>query len=117
MDFEDVNRYLTDEITAVGIRYDFGEGPDLLGRRLPDLDVAEGRLYGLLRRGRGLVLDRTGRLTVDGWSGRVDYVADRTAALDVPCLLLRPYGYVAWIGEDQQDLDYHLARWFGAPAV
>ncbi|MGW0705216.1 rifampin monooxygenase [Streptomyces sp. NPDC002643] len=117
MDFDEVNRHLIEKITAIGIRYDFGEGPDLLGRRLPDLDVGQGRLYGLLHRGRGLLLDRTGRLTVGGWSDRVDHLTDPTAALDVPCVLLRPDGHVAWIGENQGDLDDHLSRWFGKPAA
>ena len=116
MDIDEVNRHLIEKITAIDIRYDFGEGPDLLGRRLRDIDVKQGRLYGLLHRGRGLLLDRTERLTVGGWSDRVDYLADPTAALDVPCVLLRPDGHVAWIGDDQQDLDDHLSRWFGKPA-
>ncbi|OXM68190.1 MULTISPECIES: rifampin monooxygenase [Amycolatopsis] len=116
MDFDEVNRYLIEKITAIDVRYDFGEGPALLGRRLRDVDVQGGRLYDLLHRGRGLLLDRTGRLTVGGWSDRVDQVADPTAALDVPGVLLRPDGHVAWIGDDQRDLDDHLARWFGAPA-
>ena len=114
MDFDEVNRRLIEKITGIDIRYDFGAGPDLLGRRLRDIDVKQGRLYGLLHRGRGLLLDRTERLTVGGWSDRVDYLADPTAALDVPCVLLRPDGHVAWIGDDQQDLDDHLSRWFGA---
>ncbi|WP_409494641.1 rifampin monooxygenase [Amycolatopsis sp. cmx-11-12] len=113
MDFNEVNRYLIEKITAIDIRYDFGEGPDLLGRRLRDIDVKQGRLYDLLRRGRGLLLDRTERLTVGGWSDRVDYLADPTAGLDVPCVLLRPDGHVAWIGDDQRDLDDQLSRWFG----
>ncbi|WP_068923624.1 rifampin monooxygenase [Planobispora rosea] len=116
MDFDEVNRYLIEKITAIGVRYDFGEGPDLLGRRLRDIDVEQGHLYGLLHRGRGLLLDRTGRLTAGAWSDRVDYLADPTAELDVPCVLLRPDGHVAWIGDDQQDLDGHLSRWFGEPA-
>ena len=116
MDSDEVNRYLIEKITAIGIRYDFGAGPDLLGRRLRDLDVRQGRLYGLLHRGRGLLLDRTERLTVGGWSDRVDYLADSTADLDAPCVLLRPDGHVAWIGDDQHGLDDHLARWFGRPA-
>jgi len=105
-----------EKITAISIRYDFGEGPDLLGRRLRDIDVKPSHLYGLLHRGRGLLLDRTERLTVGGWSDRVDHLADPTAALDVPCVLLRPDGHVAWIGDDQQDLDDHLSRWSGKPA-
>ncbi|WP_407651663.1 FAD-dependent monooxygenase [Actinoplanes sandaracinus] len=116
MDFDDVNRYLIEKITAIGIRYDFGAGPDLLGRRLPDIDVKRGRLYGLLHRGRGLLVDRTERLSAGGRPDRVDYLADPTAALDVPCVLLRPDGHVAWIGDDQRDLDDHLSRWFGEPA-
>ncbi|MFC0111413.1 rifampin monooxygenase [Kibdelosporangium aridum] len=115
MDFDEVNRYLIEKIAAIDIRYDFGAGPDLLGRRLRDVDVKQGNLYDQLHRGRGLVLDRTERLTVEGWSDRVDLVSDPTAALDVPAILLRPDGYVAWIGEHQQDLDDHLARWFGRP--
>jgi 2-polyprenyl-6-methoxyphenol hydroxylase-like FAD-dependent oxidoreductase len=116
MDFDEVNRYLIEKITAIDIRYDFGEGPDLLGRRLPDIDVKPGRLYDLLHRGRGLLLDRTERLTVGGWSDRVDCLADPTAALDVPGVLLRPDGHVAWIGDDQLSLDDQLSRWFGDPA-
>ncbi|MDN5917916.1 MAG: FAD-dependent monooxygenase, partial [Pseudonocardia sp.] len=116
MDFDEVNRYLVEKITAIGLRYDFGEGPDLLGRRLRDIDVKQGRLYDLLHRGRGLLLDRTERLTVGDWSDRVDHLADPTADLDGPCVLLRPDGHVAWIGDDQQDLDDHLSRWFGKPA-
>lgn len=116
MDLDEVNRRLIEKITAVGVRYDFGDGPDLLGRRLRDIDVARGRLYDLLRRGRGLLLDRTGQLTAGSWADRVDHLADPTAALDVPCVLLRPDGHVAWIGDEQRDLDDHLRRWFGRPA-
>ncbi len=42
MDFNEVNRHLIEKITATGIRYDFGEGPDLLGRRLRDINVEHG---------------------------------------------------------------------------
>ncbi|RDI32200.1 2-polyprenyl-6-methoxyphenol hydroxylase-like FAD-dependent oxidoreductase [Lentzea flaviverrucosa] len=117
MDINEVNRRLIEKITAIGIRYDLGPGPGLLGRRLRDVDLAQGHLYDHLRGGRGLVLDRTGHLKADGWLDRVDLVTDSTAALDVPALLLRPDGHVAWIGEHQQDLDEHLARWFGLSEV
>ncbi|SDK54915.1 2-polyprenyl-6-methoxyphenol hydroxylase [Glycomyces sambucus] len=116
MDIEEVNRRLIERITAIDIRYDLGDGPDLLGRRLPDLGAGGGRLYDRLHRGRGFLLDRTGRLGTGAWSDRVDLLADPAAALDVPALLLRPDGHVAWTGDDQRGLDAHLARWFGPPA-
>lgn len=117
MDFEDVNRYVTEMITAVGVRYDFGEdeGHELLGRRMRDVKLKqEGRLYELMHGGRGLLLDQTGRLSVEGWADRVDHVVDVSEELDVPAALLRPDGHVAWVGEDQQDLLGRLPKWFGA---
>ncbi|WP_119730495.1 rifampin monooxygenase [Thermomonospora amylolytica] len=115
MDFEEVNRYLIEKITAIGVRYDFGEGHDLLGRRMRDVGLKRGRLYELMHGGRGLLLDQTGRLSVAGWADRIDHVVDVSEELDVPAVLLRPDGHVAWAGEDQQDLLDHLPRWFGAP--
>ncbi|MEU6419238.1 rifampin monooxygenase [Streptomyces spiralis] len=116
MDFEEVNRYLIEKITAIGIRYDFGEGHELLGRRMRDVELKRGRLYELMHGGRGLLLDQTGRLSVAGWADRVDHVVDVSAELDVPAVLLRPDGHVAWVGEDQRDLLGRLPTWFGAAA-
>jgi 2-polyprenyl-6-methoxyphenol hydroxylase-like FAD-dependent oxidoreductase len=116
MDFEDVNRYLIEKITGIGIRYDFGDGHDLLGRRLRDVRLKRGRLYGLMHAGRGLLLDQTGRLSVAGWADRVDHVLDVSEELDVPAVLLRPDGHVAWAGDDRQDLLGRLPTWFGAAA-
>jgi 2-polyprenyl-6-methoxyphenol hydroxylase-like FAD-dependent oxidoreductase len=114
IDFEDVNRHLIEKITAIAVRYDFGEGHELLGRRLRDVGLKRGRLYELMHGGRGLLLDQTGRLSVAGWADRVDHVVDVSEELDVPAALLRPDGHVAWVGEDQQDLLCRLPRWFGA---
>jgi 2-polyprenyl-6-methoxyphenol hydroxylase-like FAD-dependent oxidoreductase len=116
MDFEEVNRYVTGMITAVGVRYDFGEGHELLGRRMRDVGLKRGRLYELMHGGRGLLLDQTGRLSVAGWADRVDHVVDVSEELDVPAVLLRPDGHVAWVGEDQRDLVGRLPKWFGAAA-
>jgi hypothetical protein len=113
MDFEEVNRYLTEKITAIGVRYDVGEGHDLLGKRMRDIGLKRGRLYALMHDGRGLLLDQTGRLSVAGWADRVDHIVDVSEELDVPAVLLRPDGHVAWVGEDQQDLLDRLRRWFG----
>ncbi|MCP2168239.1 rifampin monooxygenase [Goodfellowiella coeruleoviolacea] len=115
MDFDEVRRHLIEKVTAIGVRYDFGEGHDLLGRRLRDVRLTRGRLYELTRGGRGLLLDQTGRLSVAGWADRVDHVVDTSPELDVPAVLLRPDGHVAWVGADQQDLRTQLPRWFGRP--
>ncbi|MFI6012374.1 rifampin monooxygenase [Streptomyces sp. NPDC051243] len=114
MDFDEVNRYLIEKITAIAVRYDFGEGHQLLGRRLRDVELERGRLYALTHSGRGLLLDRTGRLSVAGWADRVDHVVDVSEELDVPAVLLRPDGHVAWAGADQEELAGALPRWFGA---
>ncbi|MGW1281164.1 rifampin monooxygenase [Streptomyces tsukubensis] len=120
MDFDVVNRYLIEKITALGVRYDFGEGPELLGRRLRDLRLTDGTLYERMRTGRGLLLDRTGRLSAAGWADRVDHVVDtgdQAEGPDVPGVLLRPDGHVAWAGEDRGGLLGGLTRWFGAPTA
>ncbi len=105
---------MTGIITAVGVRYDFGEGHELLGRRMRDVGLKRGRLYELMHGGRGLLLDQTGRLSVAGWADRVDHVVDVSEELDAPASLLRPDGHVAWVGEDQQDLLSQLPKGFGA---
>ena len=132
LDFDEVNRYMTGLVTAVDIRYDLGAGHPLLGRRLRDVRLEQrplqqrrpgsgGRLYALTRRGRGLLLDQTGRLSVAGWEDRVDHVVavseELTGAWDAPAVLLRPDGHVAWVGEERAALREALPRWFGAATV
>src|SRR6478609_1856304 len=58
MDFPDVNRYITGVISGVDVRYDFGPGPELLGRRLRSVRLVDapgggGRLYERMHAGRG----------------------------------------------------------------
>jgi 2-polyprenyl-6-methoxyphenol hydroxylase-like FAD-dependent oxidoreductase len=117
MDFEEVNRYLIEKITAIGVRYKFGDEHPLVGRRLRDIELKQGRLYALMHGGRGLLLDQTGRLSAAGWADRVDHVVDVSNELEVPAALLRPDGHVAWVGDDQQELGGRLSRWFGGSAL
>ncbi|MCO1574731.1 rifampin monooxygenase [Crossiella sp. SN42] len=114
MDFEEVARHLVEKVTAIGVRYDFGEGHPLLGKRLRDLPLKQGSLYELMHRGRGLLLDQTGALSVGGWADRVDHVVEVSEELDAPAVLLRPDGHVAWAGADQSELIEQLPKWFGA---
>ncbi|MGI5500483.1 FAD-dependent monooxygenase [Lentzea sp. CA-135723] len=112
MDLDEANRFLIEKITAIGVRYDFGSATDLVGRRMPDVELTKGTLYDRLRHGRGTLLDPGGLLSVGGWADRVDVIAD---AVDGPAVLLRPDGYVAWAGDGP--LETALARWFGPSEV
>ncbi len=118
MGFADVSRLLAEKVSGIGIRYDHGEGHHpLLGRRLRDIRLSRARLYELMHGGRGLLLDQTGALSVAGWMGRVDHVVDVSDDVDVPAVLLRPDGHVAWVGDDQTDLRGALLRWFGVASA
>jgi hypothetical protein len=114
MDFDDVARFLAGRVTAIDIRYDFGDDDPLVGRRLRDLPLKQGHLYGLMRAGRGLLLDRSGSLSVAGWADRVDHVVDGDRE---QAILLRPDGHVAWVGSSQPGLEVRLGRWFGVAAA
>lgn len=115
MDIPGVTRHLMELVTATGIRYDVGEGPDLLGRRQRDRPLASGRrLYELMHQGRGLLLDPAGQLSTAGWEDRVDHVVDSAEEVDAEALLLRPDGHVVWAGDGA--LDDAMRRWFGEPA-
>ncbi|MFF1573185.1 FAD-dependent monooxygenase [Leifsonia sp. NPDC058292] len=117
-----VGQLLAEKVTGLGIRYDFGDGTDLVGRQMRDLPLAQGRLYEQVHAGRGVLLDGTGELSVGGWEDRVDRLVDRVdhradepVHLAAPAVLLRPDGHVAWLGgaDDQPGLELHLERWFG----
>ncbi len=129
---DEPRKRLTGIISGLDIHYDLGEGHPLLGRRMPDLDVmtADGprRVFELLHDAKP-VLITFGEAAGAGaapWAGRVQMVG---AAYDGPwelpvlgevaaptAVLVRPDGYVAWVGEGDDDgLRDALTTWFGTP--
>ncbi|WP_428965038.1 FAD-dependent monooxygenase [Micromonospora fluostatini] len=134
--YADVRRHLINTVTGLTIRYDVGPGEHpLLGCRLPGLDLAAAdgptSTLRLLHRARGVVLvldDGSGWAEAAApWAERVDTVSVRPADADgaaafagAAALLVRPDGYVAWVGPpgtSPQHLADALLRWFGKPAV
>ena len=123
-------RWMTAENSELAIRYDFGEGHPLLGRRIPDLDLAGGgRVYEHLRDAMPVVFNfgTPGSIDIASWLDRVglfDAAYDGTWELpDVGpvsaprAVLVRPDGHVAWVGEGTDaGLTDALGKWFGQPA-
>ncbi|MFE5923951.1 FAD-dependent monooxygenase [Streptomyces sp. NPDC056468] len=122
---EAVRRHLVGLVTGLDIGYDMGEGGHpLLGHRLPDQELLVGdeksSTYELLTRGRPLLLNLRGgdALTeaAAGWADRVDVVAASRPDPAAPAadLLVRPDGYIAWVGTGgSAGLAEALQRWFG----
>lgn len=121
-------------MSGLDIHYDLGDGHPLLGRRMPDLDLvtANGplRVFALLHKARPLLLNfgQPGGVDITGWTDRVQLVdAECSGAWELPALgavtapsavLIRPDGYVAWVGEETRTaLPEALTKWFGAPAA
>jgi hypothetical protein len=121
-------------MTGLDIHYDFGEGHPLLGRRMPDLDLvaANGtlRFFTLLHGAWPVLLNlgEPGGFDIAPWADRVQLVAARydgpwelpvIGAVTPPlAVLVRPDGYVAWVGDQSQvGLVDALTAWFGPPAA
>jgi 3-(3-hydroxy-phenyl)propionate hydroxylase len=119
-------------MSGLDVRYDLGEGHPLLGRRMPDLDLATAdgplRVFTLLHDARPVLLE-LGELDgfdVAPWADRVrSVVARHDGAWELPAVgavtaptavLVRPDGYVAWVGDHTHaGLADALTRWFGPP--
>ncbi|HEX5116725.1 MAG TPA: hypothetical protein VFW65_16140 [Pseudonocardiaceae bacterium] len=104
--------------------YDLPGDHPLIGRRVPDLPLADGTtLAGRFRDGRAVLLD--GDLGAAGvaraWGDRVTVVTARpTAFPDQPmAALVRPDGHIAWIAlgdPDRDGLEAALTTWLGPAA-
>ena len=118
-------------MTGLDIHYDLGAGHPLLGRRMPDLDIvtANGprRVFTLLHAARPVFITFGAPIGIAPWADRVQSVnATYNGAWELPALgavpapaavLIRPDGYVAWVGEGTEEgLAAALTKWFGPPA-
>ncbi len=118
--------------SGLDIHYDFGKGHPLLGRRMPDLDLvaSEGplRVFTLLHDARPVLLNlgEPGGIDIAPWARRVKLIdAKYEGAFELPALgevtipmaiLIRPDGYVAWVGDQtQHGLGDALTTWVGLP--
>ncbi len=116
-------------MSGLDIHYDLGEGHPLLGRRMPDLDLVTDdgplRLFTLLHDARPVLLNlgEPGGFDITPWSDRVRLIdATYDGAWELPALgaviaptgvLIRPDGYVAWVGDQSLGLTDALTTWFG----
>jgi hypothetical protein len=121
-------------MSGLDIHYDLGQGHPLLGRRMPDLDLetADGpaRVFTLLHDARPVLLNlgEPGRFERTPRAERVRQVDARyDGGWELPALgavtapgavLIRPDGYVAWVGDGSEDgLAVALTAWFGPPTA
>ena len=121
-------------MSGLDIHYDIGEGHPLLGRRMPDLDLvtANGplRVFSLLHDARPVLLNlgEPGGFDITPWADRVRLIDAEFAGIwELPALgaipaptavLIRPDGYVAWVGDlTQVGLANALTKWFGPPTA
>jgi 3-(3-hydroxy-phenyl)propionate hydroxylase len=119
-------------MSGLDIHYDLGKGHPLLGRRMPDLDLVGGggevRVFSLLHGARPLFLNlgEPGGFDIAPWGDRVQSVeASYDGRWELPgigevtapaAVLVRPDGYVAWVGESSDvGLMDALTTWFGPP--
>jgi 3-(3-hydroxy-phenyl)propionate hydroxylase len=131
---DEPRRRLAAEMSGLDIHYDLGEGHPLLGRRIPDLDLdtADGllRVYTLLHDARSVLLNlgEPGGFDITPWADRVQLIdAKYVGTWELPALgavtapttvLIRPDGYVAWVGDRTQlGLTDALTTWFGPPGA
>jgi 3-(3-hydroxy-phenyl)propionate hydroxylase len=131
---DEPRKRLAAEISGLSLHYDLAEGHTLLGRRIPDLDLvtAKGplRLFTLLHDARPVLLNlgESGDFDISPWVDRVQSIdAKYIGPWELPvvgtvpapkAVLIRPDGYVAWVGGGSQlGLTDALTKWFGPPTV
>ena len=116
--------YFAERIWGVSLRYGCSGNHPSVGRSVPDFKFAGGkRVGGLLRGGKGLLLDfslaKPLQEIASRWQGRFNYIASEVENdLGLNAVLVRPDGFVAWASEGEADGDHLLqaiSQWFGEP--
>jgi len=101
--------YFAERVWGLSLRYDLGDPHPLVGRSAPDFELAGGATLGeLLRPGKGLLLDFDAQAPLQALASRlgsqITYVArDAKDRLGLRAVLVRPDGFVAWVGETPLD--------------
>jgi len=124
IDTHDGATYFAGRVRGVSLRYDLGEDHPLVGRSLPDFELADGRRIGtFFSSGKGLLLDfdvlSELEALAERWPDRITYVAGAVKdRLGLSAMLVRPDGIVAWVAEETPDFQKAgetASRWFGEP--
>lgn len=124
IDTRDGATYFAERVWGLSLRYDLGGNHPIVGRSVPDFELADGTRVGdLLRAGNGLLLDFDSRVSLRAlasrWGGRIAYVAgEARERLSLSAVLVRPDGFVAWASEvapDEEEVFEAASRWFGQP--
>ncbi len=124
-------------MSGLDIHYDLDEGHPLLGRRMPDLDLISTngpqRVSTLLHTARPVLINlgEPGGFDITPWADRVHSIDAKVMEVkyqgtwELPAIgivpapaavLIRPDGYVAWVGErTQSGFADALTTWFGPP--
>ncbi len=121
IDTRDGATYFAERVWGVSLRYDLGGSHAIVGRSAPDFELLDGTKLGeRLRNGKGLLLDFDARTSLQTlasrWSDRITYVAsDVKDRLGLSAVLVRPDGFIAWVGDDLEEAARAASRWFGEP--
>ena len=130
LSMDEPRRRMAGMLSGLDIHYDLGEGHPLLGRRMPDLDLvtADGavRVFTLLHHAQPVLLNlgRPWACDTSPWADRVlEIAAEYGGNWELPVIghvpapaavLIRPDGYVAWVGDGTDTgLRDALIRWSG----
>jgi 2-polyprenyl-6-methoxyphenol hydroxylase-like FAD-dependent oxidoreductase len=130
---DEPRKYIAGMISGLDVAYELGGTHPLVGRRMPDLDIATAdgpiRVFSLLHTAKPMLLTfgEPDAVDIAPWVERVQLVdASYTGVWELPVLgvvsapsavLVRPDGHVAWVGDGTDaSLRDALTTWFGSRA-